>query len=133
MGLRAAESSARAKREEFVRVDSKCNSKRTWHEWLPIFSWSTEQVFNFIHANGQEAHWAYAAGMTRLSCAFCIMSSERDLLTAATLNPELYRKYVEMENKIDHTFIMPKKNMDRRFLDEVIPSLAKKFSTIKNQ
>ena len=46
---------------------------------------------------------AYAAGMSRLSCVFCIMASRADLYTAAQLQPALYRRYVSLEERIGHT------------------------------
>ena len=46
---------------------------------------------------------AYAMGMTRLSCVFCIMASRADLRTAARLQPGLYRTYARLEQDLDHT------------------------------
>ena len=34
---------------------------------------------------------------------FCIMASRADLRTAAQLQPALYRRYVELEERIGHT------------------------------
>jgi len=119
MGLRAQESSNRAKKETWRRVESKCNSKREWFEWLPIHGWSTEEVFGYISQNNQKPHWAYEKGMSRLSCCFCIMASREDLTTAAKLNPELYKKYVELEKKLDVTMMMPDKKKGRLFLEEI--------------
>ena len=72
-------------------------------DWLPIFDLSTEDVFRVIRDAGQSPHWAYAAGMSRLSCVFCIMASRADLHTAAQLQPALYRRYVGLEGRIGHT------------------------------
>lgn len=120
MGLRAEESPGRAKKEMWRRVESKCNSRREWYEWLPIHDWPVEQVFGFIKANSQDPHWAYSAGMTRLSCCFCIMASEHDIKTAARLMPELYAEYVAKEKEIDHTMFMPSKKHGRRFLTDIV-------------
>lgn len=119
MGLRAQESPARS-RQEPVRHNAR-NSKagRTWIDWLPIHDMLIEDVFQTIVDAGQEAHWAYQAGMSRLSCCFCIMSNQADLRTAAKLRPDLLARYSAMERKIDHTFIPPRKNQ-RVFLDELI-------------
>lgn len=119
MGLRAQESAGRAKKESWRKVDRNCNSKREWYEFLPIHDWTIDQVFAFIHSKGQEAHWAYAEGMTRLSCCFCIMASDEDIRTAARLMPDLAAKYIEIEKKINHTLLMPVKGV-RRFLSDVI-------------
>jgi 3'-phosphoadenosine 5'-phosphosulfate sulfotransferase (PAPS reductase)/FAD synthetase len=114
MGLRAEESASRARKATFKLSNRNSKAGREWYDWLPIHSWMTEQVFNTIRFAGQTPHWAYAAGMTRLSCVFCIMSSRDDLCTAARLQPDLYRRYVETERRLDHTM-----NMARRPLEEV--------------
>jgi len=103
MGLRAQEGSDRAKRTTFKLHKRNSVAGREWYDWLPIHKWKIEDVFAKIAAENQEPHWAYAAGMSRLSCCFCIMASKADLSTAAKLNPELYRRYVEMEQRLDFT------------------------------
>jgi len=119
VGLRAEESTSRAKAETFKY--SKRNSKagREWYDWLPIHEMLVDRVFLTIAQADQDPHWAYAAGMSRLSCCFCIMSSLEDLKTAARLNPELYARYVALEKKLDHTFLMPRKGQAPRGLEEV--------------
>lgn len=103
MGLRAEESISRA-RQPVVKINARMsNAGRTMIDWLPIHDLSTAEVFAVIEDAGQTAHWAYGAGMTRLSCCFCIMASRQDLTTAARLNPDLYRRYVETEKRLDFT------------------------------
>jgi len=119
MGIRSQESCMRAKRESFKLSVKNSRAGREWFDWLPIFDMSEVEVFAMIKEAGEKPHWAYAAGMSRLSCAFCIMSSKKDLVTAAKLNPELYVKYCEMEKKIDQTFVMPSKKHGRQFLPQV--------------
>lgn len=114
MGLRAEESPARSKLVTWQRDARESKAGREWFRWLPIHDWSVDQVFGAIGSAGQEPHWAYGAGMTRLSCCFCIMSSRADLCTAARLNPGLYGEYVAMEKRIGHTLAM-----DGRGLEEV--------------
>jgi len=126
IGLRAEESTSRAKAQP-LKVNKR-NSKagRTWLDWLPIHGLLIDQVFAVIAAARQVPHWAYGAGMSRLSCCFCIMASRADLVRAAELQPELYRRYVETERRLDQTFVMPKKNGPRLFLEDVtgIPAAA---------
>ena len=119
MGLRAEESCMRAKAVEFKHNERNSKAGREWYDWLPIHDWTTEQVFATIAEAGEQPHWAYQKGMERLSCIFCIMASKKDLVTAATLQPEVYRQYVEMELKIGHTFCMPKKGQDPQTLEEI--------------
>jgi len=86
MGMRAEESSSRAKLQTLKLNTRNSGNVREWYDWLPIHSWSADQVFETIYSAGQQPHPAYAAGMTRLSCCFRIMASRQDLRTAARLN-----------------------------------------------
>ena len=72
-------------------------------DWLPVFDLSTDDVFRIIRDAGQSPHPAYGMGMSRLSCVFCIMASRADLRTAARLQPALYERYVDLEERIGHT------------------------------
>jgi 3'-phosphoadenosine 5'-phosphosulfate sulfotransferase (PAPS reductase)/FAD synthetase len=119
VGLRAEESSSRAKAKVF-KFDAK-NSKagREIYTWLPIHHWTTTQVFAAIEMAGQVAHWAYAAGMSRLSCCFCIMSSKADIKTAARLRPDLLARIASTERRLGQSMMMPAKGGERRFLDEI--------------
>ena len=129
MGLRADESPKRAKAIPFKRNPRNSKAGRDWYDWLPIHNKSTDEVFTAIATSGQHPHWAYAAGMTRLSCCFCIMSSKRDLATASRLRPALFHRYAAMERKIDHTFVPPSKGQ-RRFLDEVVEPVHRPVETL---
>ena len=119
MGMRAEESSSRAKLESFKFNERNSKNGREWYDWLPIHAWEVEEVFGLIKSVGQEPHWAYSKGMSRLSCCFCIMSSKADLTTAAKLNPVLYRRYVELERKIGQVMLMPSKTHGRLTLEQV--------------
>lgn len=124
MGLRSAESCSRAKLTPMKLNAKNSVAGREWYDWLPIHALSTAEVFETISRAGQEAHWAYKAGMSRLSCVFCIMGSSTDLNTAAKLNPEMLAQYSALERKIDQTFVMPSKTHGRRFLDEIVKEAA---------
>lgn len=106
MGIRADESPARKKQQPFRLNNRNSKAGREWYDWLPIFDWTEQDVFSAIENAGQKPHWAYAEGMSRLSCSFCIMANKSDLRTAARLRPELYREYVQLERNIDHTMSM---------------------------
>lgn len=106
MGMRAQESSARAKREPLKFSARNSRAGRTWFDWLPIHDMDEVEVFETIHRHRQAPHWAYSKGMSRLSCSFCIMASKCDLRIAAQLRPDLYRKHVELEKEIGHTMNM---------------------------
>jgi len=119
IGIRADESSNRAKKTAFRLDEKNSTKKRTWYEWLPIFGMSEEEVYETIREAGQEPHWAYKAGMSRLSCVICIMASVSDLTLAATMNPELYKKYVMVERYTGKTMMMPDKKRGPRTLEEI--------------
>jgi DNA sulfur modification protein DndC len=119
MGMRAQESTSRQKLETFKFSTRNSKAGREWYDWLPIHDWKVERVFSMIKAVGQEPHWAYAAGMSRLSCCFCIMSNKQDLTTAARLNPSLYKTYVELERSTGQVMLMPSKSKGRQTLEQV--------------
>jgi 3'-phosphoadenosine 5'-phosphosulfate sulfotransferase (PAPS reductase)/FAD synthetase len=129
MGIRAAESPARSKQTPFRKNEGNSIAGREWYDWLPIFGLSTADVFSMIERAGQEPHPAYKAGMTRLSCVFCIMASRADLQTAAALKPNLYRRYVELEKRLGHTMSMERKPLEEVtgiYLEDDGPKAAKK-------
>ncbi len=114
MGLRAEESTSRAKLETLKLSARNSKAGRTWFEWLPIHDMNELTVFATIAQAGQEAHWVYAAGMRRKSCAFCIMACDSDLKRAAELRPALYAKFVAKERELGFTL-----SMSRRPLTEI--------------
>jgi DNA sulfur modification protein DndC len=119
MGMRAQESAGRSKLVPFKVSERNSKAGREWYDWLPIHALSTDQVFAEIARAGQRPHWVYAAGMSRFSCYFCIMSSQADLTTAARLNPALYRKYVELEQQTGQVMMMPSPTHGRRTLEQI--------------
>lgn len=128
MGMRAQESSGRAKLQPFKLNESNSKAGREWYDWLPIHDWTEQQVFAHIAAAGQKPHPIYALGMTRFSCCFCIMANEADLRTAARLattkpdllnDPHLYRRYVELERSTGQVMLMPSKTLGRRTLVDI--------------
>ncbi len=128
MGMRAQESSSRAKLKTFNLSEKNSKAGRSWYDWLPIHEWNERQVFARIADAGQKPHQVYGLGMTRFSCVFCIMASEADLKTAARLatehpellnDPHLYRKYVGLEHSTGQVMLMPSKTHGRRTLEQV--------------
>lgn len=104
MGIRAEESPVRAKRKPFRRDDRRTNGRRLVDEWLPVFRMTLPEVWAFIKENGTPVHPAYELGMPRLSCVFCIFAPRAALVLAGKHNPELLRRYAEVEKKIGHSF-----------------------------
>ena len=112
IGLRAQESSNRAKATTFKQNNRLTIPGRLVYDWLPIHKMQIQDVFKTIQDAGQAPHWAYAAGMTRLSCSFCIMSSQADLKTAARLRPDLFQEYVNLEKTLGHTLQISKRPLE---------------------
>jgi 3'-phosphoadenosine 5'-phosphosulfate sulfotransferase (PAPS reductase)/FAD synthetase len=106
MGLRADESPARKRREEFCeRKDCTAPTKgRYTYDWLPIQQWSDDDVWACIKAHGGEHHPAYTYGNQRLSCALCVLASLNDLMNGAEHNPDVYRELCRIEAVTGYSF-----------------------------
>lgn len=118
MGMRAEESANRARLDTFKVNAGNSKAGRQWYDWLPIHHLVLDQVWDEIRRAGQEPHPAYALGMSRLSCIFCIMASDRDLTIAAENNPRLYARYADLERRTGRTMMMPRKGAPRT-LEEI--------------
>lgn len=103
MGIRAEESTNRAKAATFKYNERESKAGREWYDWLPIHRYTLADVWATLAGAGQRRHWAYDEGMERLSCCFCVLASKNDLQIAAGLVPELYARYVHTEQRIGHT------------------------------
>lgn len=125
MGLRAEESTNRAKLQTLKLSVKNSKNGREWYDWLPIHHWSADEVFDYITACGQVPHYAYALGMSRLSCAFCIMASKEDLVVSAKHNHKVFRIYVDLEKETGHVMMMPSKSKGRLTLEELTGVTAK--------
>ncbi len=104
MGLRAEESTARSRRSPYAPNESASNGRRLVDDWYPIFDWPVAKVWQRIAAAGTRPHPAYAQGMTRLSCRFCVLASRADLVCSARLNPDLAARYAAVEVQTGHRF-----------------------------
>lgn len=105
-GFRAEESPARRKKPVFQADKRLTNSKRHVDVWLPIHHLTTDEVWRRIAVAGLRSHWAYARGMSRLSCVWCIFAPDRQLILAAR-QPEvrpLVERYVQVQVKTGHKF-----------------------------
>jgi 3'-phosphoadenosine 5'-phosphosulfate sulfotransferase (PAPS reductase)/FAD synthetase len=106
IGLRAEESSARARRQTFtLRTDTSAPTKgRFCYDWLPIHDWSEADVWDCIRQHGNIHHEAYHLGNHRLSCALCVLASLNDLINGAVHNPDTYREYCRIEAVTGYSF-----------------------------
>ena len=99
---------ARAKKQTWTLNKSLSKAGREVHNWLPIHDWTEDQVFGEIESVGQEPFWAYAAGNKRLSCVFCILGCSGDLKNGKKHRPELFKKYLELEQETGWTMFHKK-------------------------
>lgn len=104
MGMRAAESCAREKLLPFRLDRGNTNGRRVVHIWLPLHTWSVEDVWARNAQAGTRRHYAYDLGMPRLSCCFCIFAPRNALLLAGKHNRALLDRYCEVEQKTGFAF-----------------------------
>jgi 3'-phosphoadenosine 5'-phosphosulfate sulfotransferase (PAPS reductase)/FAD synthetase len=114
-GVRAAESTARSKLNPFIRNKRNSVAGREWFDWCPIFDLQTLDVWCTIRGAGQWPHEAYCKGNERLSCVFCIMGSANDIALGAKARPELFARYVALEEATGYTM-----HMNRKSLREIV-------------
>lgn len=112
MGLRAEESSARAKKQDWQLNKMLSKAGRTVYDWLPIHNWEVERVWETIERAGQKPFHAYSKNK-RLSCVFCIMGCDNDLQHGAEQRPDLYEKYLALEKETGYTMFSGKSLADR--------------------
>ncbi len=125
MGLRAEESSARAKKLPCQFRTKIHNSVRDAFDWHPLLRWTQDDVWAELGTSqadldvrreqmrdgletlalaGWPAHPAYVHGNERLSCALCILACRSDLINGARRHPDLYAELCAMERESGFTF-----------------------------
>lgn len=104
IGQRAAESTQRAKLAE-VEIDrAASNGKRHVTTWRPIHTWSDRKVWREIARSRLPYHPAYDWGNKRLSCVFCVLGCNNDLVNGARRVPELAAAFARTEVKVGADF-----------------------------
>jgi 3'-phosphoadenosine 5'-phosphosulfate sulfotransferase (PAPS reductase)/FAD synthetase len=102
LGIRREESTTRAL-APVCSLQQKLENKTfatTGYNWNPILPWTLEEVLAYHAFRGFPLHEAYTKyGMSRVSCAYCILSSLSDLVASATNpdNHDIYREMVDLE------------------------------------
>lgn len=107
-GLRAQESRQRALKSPLIlnKELSLKSGKRTVFDLMPIFHYSTDEVFDAIEKAGIKPHPVYGNRgdqYQRLSCKFCIMGSKNDLSHGAKMYVEHYHQMIALERVVGHT------------------------------
>jgi 3'-phosphoadenosine 5'-phosphosulfate sulfotransferase (PAPS reductase)/FAD synthetase len=100
-GIRREESTTRAK-AAVCSPQQKLRSKTqatSGYNWNPLLPWTTEQVYTYHRDHDFSLHEGYGRGLSRISCAFCILSSLADLTASATdpRNHDIYHEMVDLE------------------------------------
>lgn len=121
-GVRRDESKERS--DALTSEENDLLDKKTFRtsgvDWNPIAAWSAADVFAYCASHGFEMHEGYTRfGMSRISCAFCIMANGSDLASSAA-NPThatLYREMVDLEIASAFAF------QGSRWLGDVAPQL----------
>ncbi|MFC5510994.1 hypothetical protein ACFPOU_07635 [Massilia jejuensis] len=119
-GIRREESENRAK-APIAKEDPRLKRKGLeGYTWNAVIEFNLDQVLGTIASSGLNLHEGYSKyGMSRISCVYCIMSSEADLMASAGCvdNHEVYVELVELE--IESTFGF----QGNRWLADVAPHL----------
>lgn len=119
-GIRREESAGRKKAAVAKEDPRLTQAKAAGVTWNPVIEWKIDEVKAAIARRGIELHEAYTKyGMTRVSCAFCIMSSAADLVASTTCpdNHDIYRTMVELEAASTFAF------QSNNWLGDVAPHL----------
>jgi len=125
-GIRREEGNGREKSPRTNAPTSKPNkrlinkgAKTSGVDWNPIAAWSTEDVFAFCAERGFQMHEGYGLGMSRISCAFCIMQDLSDQRVSASIaaNQPVFRTIVGLEIRSGFAF------QGSRWLGDIAPQL----------
>ncbi len=105
MGMRAQESSGRAKLKVLTRDKRETNTVRTVWKYHPILKWTEAQVRAYLAERGIPLHPVYQH-LGRFSCRVCIYMSAHDVRQVQQHDPEAFRIIAELEDRIGHTMMM---------------------------
>jgi 3'-phosphoadenosine 5'-phosphosulfate sulfotransferase (PAPS reductase)/FAD synthetase len=117
-GIRRQESKNRSKMPIWAPNSELTRKGGVGMTWNAIIDWPVQDVVYAINDAGLSLHEAYTRyGVSRVSCCFCIMSSEADLIASALCedNHEPYIRMVELEVKSSFAF------QGNRWLADVAP------------
>lgn len=104
-GIRAEESSRRAKQPCFEPRKQITTKSREALTWRPVHDWTEEMVWECLGGrSGRHVHPAYALGNDRLSCSLCIFGSKGDLERGAWHNQEYANDLADLEEMYGYTF-----------------------------
>lgn len=108
MGLRADESRNRAAKRVFSfnkRLSTKVinyQRKRTAFDWLPIHTWTTDEVISYLGDKDIELHPAYSY-LPRFSCRLCILMRTKDIVAVYHNDRPAFDMVSDLEKEIGFT------------------------------
>lgn len=87
LGIRAAESEARAKMAE---LEDEPEGARSWGGWIwrPLLRWSVEDVLAIHHRHGVPVNPLYRRGHDRVGCYPCIYARKEEVRLVAEHSPD---------------------------------------------
>ena len=108
MGLRADESRNRASKDHCSfneRLSTKLikgSRKRTAFDWLPIHTWTTDEVISYLADKDIELHPAYSY-LPRFSCRLCILMRTQDIVAVYHNDRPAFDMVSDLEQEIGFT------------------------------
>ncbi len=120
VGIRREESPARARMPVAKRDERLTRARGIGLTWNALIHWTRAEVLNYIRARGDVLHEAYRLyGSSRVSCAFCVLASQTDLLAAARCvdNMAILQEIVALEIRSTFSF------QGKRWLGDLVPDL----------
>lgn len=108
-GERWHESSARANYNEFVRRRCIDTANRVVYGWRPMLQFRTEEIFAMVQQTGIARHCVYELGGSRLGCAGCIFSNDRELKIEMANNPAIFDALDRLEFESGRTMSIDKR------------------------
>lgn len=102
MGLRAEESSSRAKRPCLSPMLALSKRGREVWDWNPILGWTEVEVRTYLAARGLPLHTVYEH-LRRFSCRVCIYMTDHDLRAVAKHDPAAIDIIATVEQEIGFT------------------------------
>ncbi len=94
VGIRAAESAARAKLSEWEWSDTfDCDV------WRPLIRWTEQDVIDIHHRHGLAPNPLYLKGATRVGCWPCIFARKSEIRLMANIDPERVERIRTLESE----------------------------------
>ena len=113
-GERWEESAARSELPEFCVVPRVTSKARHVFGWRPMLAFKEADVWAMVRETGVTRHVCYDMGCSRLGCAGCIFSSDRDLRIEMRENPHIFEALDRLEFESGYTMSITGKRIRDR-------------------